>query len=95
MSTAHAPDSTRFPDDESRAEKVRYRVVTPVVRYDRGGRREATIWHPIGMAWENPGKNGRPPNITIKLNSLPFSGELVLFRDEGRPDEGDEAGTQD
>ena len=44
------------------------------------------FWLRLGTAFENAGKNGGPPSITVKLDAAPLGGELVLFEDEERSD---------
>jgi hypothetical protein len=68
--------------DSSGSEKVRYRVMAPVHREGR----EKPFWLRLGTAFENAGKNGSPPSITVKLDASPLGGELVLFEDEERND---------
>jgi hypothetical protein len=103
MSTQTAPHD-RFDEERSDAApaaRTQYRVLTPILRYDRrGGRPDSkpkTFWHHIGMAWQNPPTTDRAGNIragsiSIKLNSLPLTSELVLFVDEGRPDDKSDVG---
>jgi hypothetical protein len=68
--------------DSTGSEKVRYRVMAPVYREGR----EKPFWLRLGTAFENAGKNGGPPSITVKLDAAPYGGELVLFEDEDRSD---------
>jgi hypothetical protein len=58
----------------------RYRVCAPI---ERDGR-DKPFWPRLGTAFENPGKEGKPPTITVKLDSHPMGDTLVLFEDEGR-----------
>ena len=61
-----------------RPHNKQFRVMQPI---SRGGK---TVWSRIGTAWENQGKT---PCITVKIDSAPLSGELVLFEDEETADE--------
>jgi hypothetical protein len=63
----------------------RYRVCSPVEREGQ----ERTFWPRLGTAFENTGKDGRPPTITVKLDCHPIGDTLVLFEDDGK-----EAGSQ-
>ena len=66
--------------------KKQYRVVTPI---QREGQKDP-FWMRLGTAWENPGKEGKAPNISVRLDALPVSrdankgAELVLFEDDGK-----------
>lgn len=60
------------------AERTRYRVIVPVYREGR----EKPFWTRLGMAFENPPRNGSPPTISVKLDAAPLGRELVLFPDE-------------
>jgi hypothetical protein len=98
MSTQTAPHD-RFDEerpDAAPAARIQYRVLTPILRYDRGAARRdskpKTYWHHIGMAWQNSPTADRAGTISIKLNSLPLTSELVLFVDEGRPDDKGDVG---
>jgi hypothetical protein len=68
---------------EPAPEKTRYRVMAPVHREGR----DKPFWLRLGTAFENAGKNGAPPSITVKLDASPHGGELVLFVDEDRENE--------
>ncbi len=70
------------PSETTAADKVRYRVMAPVYREGR----EKPFWLRLGTAFENAGKNGGAPSITVKLDASPLGGELVLFEDEERGD---------
>jgi hypothetical protein len=61
---------------------TRFRAVSPIRREGQ----EKTFWLRCGTAFENPGKNGSPPSISVKLDALPVNGELVLFEDDGKDD---------
>jgi hypothetical protein len=62
-------------DRGERGEKTRFNVMQPVYREGR----EKPFWQRLGTAFENPGKNGSPASISVKLDALPMSGDLVLF----------------
>ena len=62
-------------DRGEKSEKTRYNVMQPVYREGR----EKPFWQRLGTAFENPGKNGSPASISVKLDSLPMQGDLVLF----------------
>ena len=64
----------------------RYRVCAPI---ERDGR-DKPFWPRLGTAFENAGKEGKPPTITIKLDSHPIGDTLVLFEDDGSRDAGAE-----
>jgi hypothetical protein len=64
------------------SDKSRYRVMAPIHREGR----DKPFWLRLGTAFENPGKNGAPPSISVKLDAAPMGGELVLFVDEERDD---------
>ena len=53
--------------------KGRFRAVVPIRRDG-----EKTFWHEVGIGFANA-TNGELSSITIKLNSVPIWGELVLF----------------
>ena len=59
---------------------MQYRVASPV-KYEKNGKTE-TFWQNLGRAF--PIKDG---GISIKLNGLPISGELVLFEDDGEKED--------
>ncbi len=61
------------------AAKRRFRVVAPIKREGQ----EKPFWSRVGMAFENEPKEGKAATISIKLDSLPLGGELVLFEDDG------------
>jgi hypothetical protein len=44
--------------------------------------RDRPFWTRLGTAFVNPPKNGEPSTISVKLDSLPLGGELVLFVDD-------------
>lgn len=75
--------TARTASSDSPSEKTRYRVMAPIHREGR----EKPFWLRLGTAFENPGKNGGPASISVKLDANPFGGELVLFADEGREEE--------
>jgi hypothetical protein len=82
MNTQHAPrnqnhDRSASPSAPAApmAATGRYHVMQPVHREGR----DKPFWHRVGTAFENAGKNGGPPSITVRLDSLPLQGELVLF----------------
>ncbi len=77
-STPRTPGTESVPSD-----KNRYRVMAPIHREGR----DKPFWLRLGTAFENPGKNGGAPSISVKLDAAPLCGELVLFVDEGRDDE--------
>ncbi len=56
-----------------RPHNKRFRVMQPI---NRGGK---THWSRIGTAWENQGKT---PCITVKIDSVPLTGDIVLFEDD-------------
>ena len=58
----------------------RYRVCAPV---ERDGQ-DKTFWPRLGTAFENTGKDGKAPTITVKLDSLPIGDTLVLFEDDAK-----------
>lgn len=64
----------------------RYRVCAPI---ERDGR-DKPLWPRLGTAFENAAKEGKPPTITIKLDSHPIGDTLVLFEDDGSRDAGAE-----
>jgi hypothetical protein len=68
--------------DSTGPDKVRYRVMAPIHREGR----DKPFWLRLGTAFENAGKNGAAPSITVKLDASPLGGELVLFEDEERGD---------
>ena len=37
------------------------------------------IWNRCGVGFENPAINGKTRSISVRLNSFPREGELVLF----------------
>src|SRR5262249_40240597 len=55
--------------------KTRYRVMIPIRRAPH----QTPFWQRIGTGFENPAKNGGAPSISVRLDSLPLGGELVLF----------------
>jgi hypothetical protein len=59
--------------------KTQYRVMTPISRDDSG----EPYWHRVGTAWLNQSRKGGHPMISVRLNSLPISRELVLFVENG------------
>ena len=65
---------------ESSGDRTRYRVMAPIQRDGK----DKTFWQRLGTAFMNPAKNGNPPSISVKLDSLPIGGDLVLFVDEER-----------
>lgn len=44
-----------------------------------------TIWNRCGVGFENPASDGKSRSISVRLNSLPREGELVLFPFERDP----------
>ena len=71
------------PAEPVMAEKNRYRVMAPIHREGR----DKPFWLRLGTAFANPGKNGSPPTITVKLDAAPLGGELVMFVDDEREKE--------
>ena len=73
--------------------KKQYRVVTPIRREGK----EDPFWMRLGTAWENPGKDGKAPSISVRLDAMPVSrdpnkgAELVLFVDDGKGGSEEEA----
>jgi DsbC/DsbD-like thiol-disulfide interchange protein len=61
-------------------QRKQFRVVQPI---QPGGEGSETYWRRIGTAWEHPGKAGKPPCITGRLDSVPLNGDFVLFEDTG------------
>jgi hypothetical protein len=66
-----------------------YRVVMPIRREGQ----ERTFWRQIGMAWENAGRQGGMPSITIRLDALPLGSadkgaELLLFEHDSKESQG-------
>jgi len=76
--TARTPATESAPSD-----KNRYRVMAPIHRDGR----DKPFWLRLGTAFQNPGKNGGAPTISIKLDAAPLGGELVLFADDERENE--------
>ena len=62
------------------ANNTRYAVMAPIRREGQ----EKTFWSRVGTGFTNDGKNGQQPSISVKLDSLPLGGEVVLFADEER-----------
>jgi hypothetical protein len=60
--------------------KTKYRVMQPV-KIDG---REETFWNRVGTAFANPGHGDKKASIKVMLSSVPLSGELVLFEDDGK-----------
>ena len=70
------PPAAATPKESSGAsERARYNVMQPVYREGR----DKPFWQRLGTAFENPGKNGGPASISVKLDALPMGGDLVLF----------------
>lgn len=67
--------------------KRQFRVCAPVKRESQG--QTKTFWPRLGTAWENEPRDGKPATISIRLDSNPIGGELVLFEDDGQGPEGD------
>lgn len=63
---------------------IRYRAVSPIRREGS----EKTFWHRVGTGFRNDPKSGEgEASITVKLDSMPTNGELVLFPDDGKDKE--------
>lgn len=60
------------------AEKTTLEVFTVVPASTEGGR---DYWHRVGSAWVN-----RDRSLTVRLNSLPLNGELIIKKPRERTD---------
>lgn len=67
--------SEKYTGASEKSNVPRYRVAQPI---DRDGG-ERTIWQNVGVAFPNPGKPGGKPSISVRLDSLPLFGKVVLL----------------
>ena len=62
--------------------KPSYRVMAPREVKDK------TFWTPVGVGFENAAKEvGQRPSITVQLDAMPLGGKVVLFPNDGDPEE--------
>jgi hypothetical protein len=68
------------------SKRTRYRVVEPTEAMGEGGVMKKS-WKKIGRAFENEGRSGRPPFITVKLDDEPAGSDFLLFVEDGKKPE--------
>ena len=56
----------------------KYRAMAPLRREGK----EQTFWAPVGVAFQNTSREGGEPTISIRLDTLPLGGEIVLFPED-------------